>query len=153
MKFNKFLRHQKWAEKLQVEVLFKRLKHATKVQNFTSLTMYFSSQSNKYLINYPPLKIKFLKPISEFSPEIQRNFMNRKTPKNEENLTHFKTTSNWSKIMESHLFRHSLSIQIPSKIAVKNTHFLKVWIFLTFAIFLKFSLKKAEKYWILNFVF
>ncbi len=47
-------------KQLEIEILPKRLDYATKLQNFTVLAMYFSSQTDKYSIIYPSLKIKFL---------------------------------------------------------------------------------------------
>ena len=46
---------------MENEVCPKGLEYATKLQHFTFLTVYFSSQSDKYSIIYLPLKIKFLR--------------------------------------------------------------------------------------------
>ena len=47
-------------KKLETETSPKGLEFAPKLQDFASLIMYFSTQSDKYSMIYSPLKIKFL---------------------------------------------------------------------------------------------
>lgn len=90
----------------------KRLEYVTKLEKFTSLTIHFSSEFDKYSILYPHLKINFLEQLHNFQTKFGENSWFEKLAGNDDNSTNLKTTSNpVQNCGKSPLFRHPL----PSK--------------------------------------